>query len=159
MVGNLKGGRKKKKNGEKEGEGRKKKKNGGRGMEEEEEEGRGGDYLELWMERGRNRRLGGVESRRGRTPCVSLAWKCRGMRTVATSSPSSSSSSHRFARTKIEIFADRRPQPIWVSILAVSAAPDASALSVSQTEVVSAILIEVFIYGLRSQSLRAFDNC
>ncbi|KAL0917949.1 hypothetical protein M5K25_013058 [Dendrobium thyrsiflorum] len=80
MVGNLKGGRKKKKNGEKEGEGRKKKKNGGRGMEEEEEEGRGGDYLELWMERGRNRRLGGVESRRGRTPCVSLAWKCRGMR-------------------------------------------------------------------------------
>ncbi|KAL0907558.1 hypothetical protein M5K25_021974 [Dendrobium thyrsiflorum] len=87
-----------------------------------------------------------------------------------------------------KIFADRRPQPIWVSILAVSAAPDALALSVSQTEVVSVILVfgrrasvngtasdsatsglvesdlihplrfEVFIYGLRSQSLRAFDN-
>ncbi|KAL0915413.1 hypothetical protein M5K25_015825 [Dendrobium thyrsiflorum] len=75
---------------------------------------------------------------------------------VSTSSPSSSSSSsHRFARTKIEIFADRRPQPIWVSILAVSAAPDALALSVSQTEVVSAILV----FGRRASGdfLRDFE--
>ncbi|KAL0912294.1 hypothetical protein M5K25_018257 [Dendrobium thyrsiflorum] len=78
------------------------------------------------------------------------------VRTVATSSPSSSSSpSHRFARTKIEIFADRRPQPIWVSILAVCVAPDASALSVSQTEVVSAILV----FGRRASGdfLRDFE--
>ncbi|KAL0918947.1 hypothetical protein M5K25_010997 [Dendrobium thyrsiflorum] len=53
----------------------------------------------------------------------------------------SSSTSHRFACTKIEIFADRRLQPIWVSILAVSVASDASTLFVSQMEVVSAILV------------------
>ncbi|KAL0908695.1 hypothetical protein M5K25_023200 [Dendrobium thyrsiflorum] len=44
-----------------------------------------------------------------------------------------------------ENFADRRPQSIWVSILAVSVAPDASALSVSQTEVVSAILADQLV--------------
>ncbi|KAL0922059.1 hypothetical protein M5K25_006020 [Dendrobium thyrsiflorum] len=67
----------------------------------------------------------------------------------------SSSSSHRFERTKIKIFADRRAQPIWVSILAVSVAPDALALSVSQTEVVSAILV----FGQRASSdfLRDFE--
>ncbi|KAL0911010.1 hypothetical protein M5K25_019109 [Dendrobium thyrsiflorum] len=80
MVGNLKGGRKKKENGEKEGEGRKKKKNGGRGMEEEEEEGRGRRRNLPWKLGWRGKGVaGGLD--RGRTEgSGGFGVKCRGMR-------------------------------------------------------------------------------
>ncbi|KAL0914841.1 hypothetical protein M5K25_015226 [Dendrobium thyrsiflorum] len=133
MVGNLKGGRKKKKKWRERGRGKEeeeewRKKNGGR-RREEEEEGEKWSYLELgWREGG----TGGWNRKREREPTDGFHVVAIIVVVVAVAS---------ICAHENKFSADRRPQPIWVSILAVSVAPDASALSVSQTEVVSAILL------------------
>ncbi|KAL0903558.1 hypothetical protein M5K25_027946 [Dendrobium thyrsiflorum] len=176
MVGNLKGGRKKKKmerKREREGRRRRMEEEEWRKKKKKEEE----EKITLSLEE-EERKLGGrpalERKRENRSDGGGSREKCRerecegsvGMRGLRNFFLLRRDGFHVVAVIVVvavasicahenKIFADRRPQPIWVSILAVSAAPDALALSVSQTEVVSAILV----FGRRASGdfLRDFE--